>query len=84
QFFCGFAGMLTATLSSRRFIFEIRDLWPDSIVVVGMIRDSIAIRLIEWLENLLYKRTDSIVVVAESFKHIIFGRCAEPGKNEVY
>ena len=83
QFFCGVAGMLAATLRSKRFILEIRDLWPDSIVAVGMMRGSIAIRFLEWLEILLYKRADTIVVVTESFKRIIADRCGESCKIEV-
>lgn len=83
QFFCGVAGMMAAALRSKRFILEIRDLWPDSIVAVGMMRGSIAIRFLEWLELLLYKRADTIVVVTDAFKRIISDRCGEPGKIEV-
>jgi glycosyltransferase involved in cell wall biosynthesis len=82
QFFCGVAGMVAATLRSKRFILEIRDLWPDSIVAVGMMRGSIAIRFLEWLEILLYKRADTIVVVTESFKRIISDRCGDAAKIE--
>ncbi len=83
QFFCGIAGMIAATLRSKRFVVEIRDLWPDSIVALGMMQRSPGIRFLEWLERLLYKRADSIVVVTEAFKRVISERCAEPGKIEV-
>lgn len=83
QFFCGIAGMLAAMIRSKRFIVEIRDLWPDSIVALGMMRRSIGVRFLEWLERLLYKRADSIVVVTEAFKRIISDRCTDPSKIEV-
>lgn len=83
QFFCGVAGMLAATLRSKPFVLEIRDLWPDSIVALGMMRRSVGVRFLEWLERLLYKRADSIVVVTEAFKQVISKRCTDPGKIEV-
>lgn len=83
QFFCGIAGMIAATLRSKRFVVEIRDLWPDSIVALGMMQRSPGIRVLEWLERLLYKRADSIVVVTEAFKRVISERCTDPGKIEV-
>jgi glycosyltransferase involved in cell wall biosynthesis len=50
------------------FVFEVRDLWPRSIVEVGaMSATSPIVRGLEMLELVLYRRADHIVVVTESF-----------------
>src|SRR5690606_16110437 len=67
QFFCAIAGWMTGILKWRPFVFELRDLWPASIMAVGAMRKSLIIRLLEKLELALYHRADAIVSVTESF-----------------
>ena len=45
QFFCGWAGVIASRLKRVPFILEIRDLWPDSIVAVGAMRNKPLLRL---------------------------------------
>ncbi len=68
QFFCGLAGMIVSALRRKPFVIEIRDIWPASIVALGVMKDSLVIRILERLEKLLYRRADSIVVVTHLFK----------------
>jgi len=71
QFFCGLAGKYIAKLKRKPFILEIRDLWPESIVVVGAITNQRIIKFLEGIEKRLYKSADHIVLVTRSFvKHI--------------
>ena len=55
QFFCAVAGGLAGGLKGTPWVFDLRDLWPDSIVAVGAVRSSPAIRLVEKLELALYR-----------------------------
>ncbi|RMG89676.1 MAG: glycosyltransferase WbuB [Chloroflexi bacterium] len=68
QFFCAFAGWVVSVLKWRPFVFELRDLWPASIVAVGAVRKNLPIRLLEMLEMFLYRRADAIVSVTEAFR----------------
>jgi colanic acid biosynthesis glycosyl transferase WcaI len=71
QFFAGFAGMLISLLKRRPFVLEIRDLWPDSIVQVGQMKQGRVIDLLERLETLLYRSATGIVVNTRAFiEHI--------------
>ncbi len=66
QFFVGIAGYFISRIKRRPFIFEVRDLWPESIVQLGMLKNKMAIRFLESIEVFLYRRASLVVVVAES------------------
>ena len=68
QFFCGLAGYFVSRLLRAKWILEIRDLWPESIVAVGAMKDSIMIRFLYRLELFCYKKCNHIVAVTDSFK----------------
>ena len=72
QFLVALAGYLVAGIRRVPFVFEVRDLWPASIVAVGALRaGSWPVRLLETLERFLYRRAQHIVVVTDAFKEII-------------
>ena len=57
-----------SALKRAPFIFEVRDLWPRSIVEVGaMPATHPAIQLLEQLEMFLYSRAARIVTVTDAF-----------------
>lgn len=70
QFFCGLAGYPVSRLKRCRWLLEIRDLWPESIVAVEAIPRGRLIRLLERVETFMYRKADHIVSVTHSFlKH---------------
>jgi glycosyltransferase involved in cell wall biosynthesis len=71
QFFTPCAAWVVSLLRRRPFIFELRDLWPDSIVAVGAMRETPAIRLLRKLEYFLYRRAVRIISVTQSFKEVL-------------
>jgi glycosyltransferase involved in cell wall biosynthesis len=83
QFFTVCAAWALAAMKRRPFVFELRDLWPDSIKAVGAMRQSFAIRLLEKLELFLYRRSALIVSVTHSFKRILGERGIDTRKIEV-
>lgn len=68
QFFCAVGGWVLSALRRLPFVFELRDLWPASIVAVGAMKDSLAIRILENLELFLYRRANAVISVTRSFK----------------
>jgi glycosyltransferase involved in cell wall biosynthesis len=67
QFFVAISGYIISLIKRKPFVFEVRDLWPESIIQLGQIRNKFVIRLLEKLELFLYKKAAMIIVVAESF-----------------
>ncbi len=68
QFFTAVAGWVAAVLKRRPFVFELRDIWPESIRAVGAVKQS---RLLDWMEKLelfLYRRADRVIAVTHAFR----------------
>jgi glycosyltransferase involved in cell wall biosynthesis len=74
QFFCGLAGYLVSRIKRVPWVLEIRDIWPESIVAVGVMKKSVWIRFLEWLESFAYRKADHIVAVTDSFRDHIEAR----------
>lgn len=71
QFFVAVAGYVISRLRRCKFVFEIRDLWPEEIVAVGVLKNGLAIKLLETIELFLYRQADLIVAVAEGTIEIL-------------
>lgn len=83
QFFTVCAAWFVAALKRVPFVFELRDLWPESIKAVGAMQSTRVIRALERIEWFLYRRASHIVTVTHSFRaHLLRGGIA-PGKVSV-
>ena len=71
QFFNGLAGYFVSRLKRCPWILEIRDLWPESIVAVGTIKNRSLIRSLEAIERFVYRKADHIVPVTYAFQRHI-------------
>jgi len=80
QFFTACSAYVVTRFKRVPYVFELRDLWPESIKAVGAMRESAAIRLLERLELFLYRKADLIVAVTESFKEILIRRGIDGAK----
>jgi glycosyltransferase involved in cell wall biosynthesis len=73
QLLVGLAGWWIARLKRVPFVFEVRDLWPESLAAVGIGKsDSMLYRLLRRIAGFLYSKADHIVVVTPAFRdHLI-------------
>ncbi|RQP21608.1 glycosyltransferase family 4 protein [Piscinibacter terrae] len=83
QFFTAVAGWAVGAVKRIPFVFELRDLWPESIKAVGAMQDSATIRWLERLELFLYRRASLIVSVTHAFRETLARRGIDPNKVEV-
>jgi glycosyltransferase involved in cell wall biosynthesis len=80
QFFTACAGALVGAMKRKLFVFELRDLWPESIRALGAVRNE---RILNWLERLelyLYRRAAAVVAVTHAFKDNLIRRGIEADK----
>jgi glycosyltransferase involved in cell wall biosynthesis len=62
--FSGLVGYILAKTRGARFVFEVRDLWPQTLVDIGGHSDkSIVVKLLRVMERFLYKKAEKTVVL---------------------
>jgi colanic acid biosynthesis glycosyl transferase WcaI len=66
--FVGLAGYGLSRLKRAPFVFEVRDLWPETAVVMGVLRSPTLIRLATWLARFLYRRAERVIAVTEGIR----------------
>ena len=83
QFFTTWTGWALSKVRAKPWIFELRDLWPESIKTVGAMEQGRIIDTLEKIELGLYRDADKVVAVTEAFKSNLISRGIEAQKIEV-
>jgi len=74
-YFAQFSGALIAAIKGVPLVLEIRDLWPDYVAEMGVIKQQFLIDTMFATERWLLDRATAVTVVTESFK----GRLVQKG-----
>ena len=75
--FQGVTAWMLARLKGAKFLFEVRDLWPQFAIAVGVLRNRWLILASEWLERALYRAADQVVVNSPGYVDHVRGRGAK-------
>jgi glycosyltransferase involved in cell wall biosynthesis len=67
NFFSGIAG-LWSRIRGSKFIFDVRDLWPDSPLDLGMFGPGVVYKILRALERRYYKKAKAILVATPDIK----------------
>jgi glycosyltransferase involved in cell wall biosynthesis len=63
--FVGITGYFAAKFKKAKFVFNVADIWPESAVELGILKNKTFIRMAEILENWLYKKSWKIATATE-------------------
>lgn len=83
QIFTTCAAYVVGLLKRTPFVFELRDLWPESIHAVGAMKNPRWLDRLERLELFLYRKAAAIVSVTHSFRRNLVSRGINPEKIHV-
>lgn len=83
QFFAAVWARRLAFVKRKPWVMEVRDLWPESIKTVGVMKDNFVIRYLEKQEMRLYHSASHIITVTDTFKERISERGINPDKISV-
>jgi glycosyltransferase involved in cell wall biosynthesis len=83
QFFTAVAAWAAAVFKRRPYVFELRDIWPESIRAVGAMKESRMLDMLEKLELFLYRRATAVISVTHSFKRNLIARGIDGDKIHV-
>lgn len=78
--FGALAGALLSRIKGSKFILEVRDLWPDSLVDMQGVPPGPVVRLLYIIERYLYKVSDHIIVLTEGIKTGLLNKGISPDK----
>ena len=67
----GIPGLFGKWFSSKKWIFELRDLWPDGGIEMGLIKGSLFTKMSKLFEKLIYHQSDFIVTSSDGQKHAL-------------
>lgn len=78
-------GWLAAVRHRARLVFEIRDLWPESAVTTGVLREkALLTRLLYSMERWACRRADRINVLTPAFRDDLVRRGLAPAEKIVF
>ena len=83
QFFTACAGAIVAAARRKPFVFEVRDLWPESIRAVGALANERVLTWLERIELFLYRRASAVVAVTHAFRDNLTRRGVDGAKIHV-
>ncbi len=79
QLLVGLSGWWLARVSGVPFVFEVRDLWPESLAAVGVGgENSVLHRALAGIAGFLYRNCDRLVVVTPAFKDYLIRKWQVP------
>ncbi|MBC8232321.1 glycosyltransferase family 4 protein [bacterium] len=67
----GIPGLLAKWFRRKPFVFEVRDLWPDFPIAMGILKNHVAIWMIKRVEKKIYKSSSRIIVLAPGIRDSI-------------
>lgn len=69
--FVGLLAYFIAKFKKSKFVFEVRDPWPDAIVHFNVLRNKYIIKVLYQLEYFLYREADLIIVISPGIKTLL-------------
>jgi glycosyltransferase involved in cell wall biosynthesis len=81
--FVGVSGYLISRLRRMPFVFEVRDLWPESAIDTGVLTNKMVIKLAYWVEAFIYNRAKLVNVLTPAFYKVLRDKKHIPEKKLV-
>jgi colanic acid biosynthesis glycosyl transferase WcaI len=68
----GVAAWLIGRLRRVPFVYDVQDIWPESAVLSGILKEGRLVRLMHYLERFVYRKAHHILVVTDgAYKNLI-------------
>ena len=65
---------MVSVLRRKPFLLEVRDLWPEFAIDIGLLKNPTLILIARWLENFLYARADHLLVNSPAYRDYLLGK----------
>ena len=82
--FVGITAYILSRIKRIPFVFEIRDLWPESAIDTGVLTNKALIKFAYWFESFLYKRAKLINVLTPAFRNTLLQKKNVPEEKVIF
>lgn len=82
--FVGITAYLLSKFKRTPFVFEIRDLWPESAIDTGVLKNGMIIKFAYWFEKFIYKRAKLINVLTPAFRDKLIQDKKVPAEKVIF
>ena len=82
--FVGVTGFLLSRWKRIPLVFEVRDLWPESAIETGVLKNEKLIRFSYWFEAYAYRKARLINVLTPAFRDILITKKNVPAEKIIY
>lgn len=82
--FVGITGYLVSKLKRIPFVFEIRDLWPESAIDTGVLKNTGLIKMAYKFEKFIYRKASLINVLTPAFRKKLIEEKSVPKDKIIY
>lgn len=82
--FVGITAYLLSKIKGIPFVFEIRDLWPETAIDTGVLTNPTIIKLAYWFEDFIYKRASLINVLTPAFRLSLIEKKQVPPQKIIF
>lgn len=82
--FVGITAYVLSKLKRKPFVFEIRDLWPESAIDTGVLKSKLIIKFAYWFEKFIYKKASLINVLTPAFRDKLINDKKVPAEKVIF
>jgi colanic acid biosynthesis glycosyl transferase WcaI len=76
----GFSGWLVSLPHRTPMVYNIQDIWPDCIAIIGQLRSKMLFRIFQYLEKFLYKISARLTVLSPGMKQNLLNKGVSENK----
>jgi glycosyltransferase involved in cell wall biosynthesis len=69
-----------AALRRKPFLLEVRDLWPEFAIDIGLLKNPLLIWIARRVESFLYRHADHLLVNSPAYREYLIEKGIDPGK----
>jgi len=70
----GLPGLIAKHIRRKKLVFEVRDLWPQGAIELGIIKNPIVISFAYWFEKFCYQSADLIICLSPGMRDEILAK----------
>lgn len=82
--FVGITAYILSRVKKIPFVFEVRDLWPESAIDTGVVTNRIIIKFAYWFEGFIYRKAKLINVLTPAFRTALLEKKGVPLEKLIF